>query len=63
MIMSGKMLFEWLSRKRNEPRAAEAARCIDAAVEKIIAEARSLTADLGGNATTVQMGDAIAAAV
>jgi 3-isopropylmalate dehydrogenase len=63
MIMSGKMLFEWLARKRNEPKAADAARCIDVAVEKVIAEARHLTADLGGRASTSQMGDAIAAAV
>ena len=63
MIMSGKMLFEWLGRKRNEPKAADAARCIDAAVEKVVADARCLTADLGGTATTVQMGDAVAAAV
>ena len=63
MIMSGKMLLEWLGRKRNEPRAAEAARLIDAAVDRIIAEARHLTPDLGGKAGTTQMGDAIAAAV
>jgi 3-isopropylmalate dehydrogenase len=63
MIMSGKMLFEWLARKRSEPKAADAARRIDAAVEKVIAEARHLTADLGGRASTSHMGDAIAAAM
>jgi len=63
MIMSGRMLLEWLGRKRNEPRAAEAARLIDAAVDRIIAEARHLTPDLGGKAGTTQMGDAVAAAV
>ena len=63
MIMSGKMLFEWLGRKRNEPKAVEAARLIDAAVDRIISEARHLTSDLGGKAGTKQMGDAIAAAL
>jgi 3-isopropylmalate dehydrogenase len=63
MIMSGKMLFEWLGRKRNEPRAVEAARRIESAVEDIVADARHLTADLGGRATTSEMGDAIARAV
>ena len=63
MIMSGKMLFEWLGRKHNEPKAAEAARRIDAAVDRIIAEEKDLTVDLGGKATTSRMGDAIAAAV
>ena len=57
------MLLEWLGRKRNEPRATDAAARIEAAVEKVIAEAKSLTPDLGGKAGTTQMGDAIAAAV
>jgi 3-isopropylmalate dehydrogenase len=63
MIMSGKMLFEWLGRKRNESRALEAARRIETAVDNIVADARHLTADLGGRATTTDMGDAIARAV
>ncbi|MND05617.1 hypothetical protein D3C83_265220 [compost metagenome] len=63
MIMSGKMLFEWLGRKRSEPRAVEAAKRIDAAMDRVIAEAKHVTADLGGTASTTQMGDAVAAAV
>jgi 3-isopropylmalate dehydrogenase len=63
LIMSGKMLFEWLGRKRSEPKAAQAAKLIDAAVDRVIAEAKHLTADLGGKAGTTEMGDAIAAAV
>ncbi len=63
MIMSGKMLFEWLGRKRGEPKATQAAKLIDAAMDKVIAEAKHLTGDLGGKASTTQMGDAVAAAV
>jgi len=63
MIMSGKMLIEWLGRKRNEPKATQAAKLIDAAMDRVIAEARNLTADLGGKAGTVEMGTAIASAV
>jgi 3-isopropylmalate dehydrogenase len=63
MIMSGQMLLGWLGRKHNEPKATAAAERIQAAVTKVIAEARHLTADLGGKASTQQMGDAIAAAV
>jgi 3-isopropylmalate dehydrogenase len=63
MIMSGKMLIEWLGRKRNEPKATQAAKLIDAAMDKVIAEGKQLTADLGGKAGTRQMGDAVAAAV
>lgn len=61
MIMSGKMLLEWLGRTRNDPKATAAARLIDAGVERVIAEAKHLTGDLGGNAGTKQMGDAIVA--
>jgi len=63
LILSGKMLFEWLGRKRNEPKASAAAQRIDAAVDRVIAEAKHLTGDLGGRASTSEMGDAIAAAV
>ena len=63
LIMSGAMLFDWLGRKRGDAVAVEAARRIEAAVESVIADAKSLTPDLGGSATTAQMGDAIAAAV
>ena len=63
MIMSGKMLFEWLARKHAEPKAAEAAKLIDAAMDKVIAEQHALTPDLGGKGSTSGMGDAIAAAI
>jgi 3-isopropylmalate dehydrogenase len=63
MIMSGQMLLAWLGRKRNERSAAAAARRIEAAVKQVIAEGKHLTRDLGGQASTTQMGDAIAAAV
>jgi len=63
MIMSGKMLLEWLGRKHSEPRAVTAAKLIDDAMEKTIAEARDLTVDLGGKASTTQMGDAVVRAL
>lgn len=63
MIMSGKMLLEWLGRKHAEPKAMAAAALIDAAMERVIAEARHLTSDLNGKASTSEMGSAVAAAV
>jgi len=63
LIVSGKMLLEWLGRKRNEPKATEAARRIDAAMDRVVAEAKHLTPDLGGRASTTEMGSAVAAAV
>jgi 3-isopropylmalate dehydrogenase len=63
MIVSGQMLIGWLGRKHDEPKAVEAAGYIAAAVDKVVAEAKHLTADLGGKAATLEMGDAVAAAV
>ena len=63
MIMSGQMLLSWLGRKHGEPKAVAAAERIRTAVDKVIADAKCLTGDLGGNAGTTQMGDAIVAAV
>src|SRR6185436_15537134 len=63
MIMSGQMLFAWLGHKHAEPKAVEAADVIEHAVERVIRERRALTPDLGGEATTQRMGDAIASAV
>jgi 3-isopropylmalate dehydrogenase len=63
MIMSGQMLLEWLGHKHGEPRAVEAAKRMERAVEGVIQAGKVLTPDLGGKASTSAMGDAIAAAV
>jgi 3-isopropylmalate dehydrogenase len=63
MIMSGQMLMGFLGRKHREPKATKAADLMRAAVTKVMAEAKYLTRDLGGTASTQQMGDAIAAAL
>jgi 3-isopropylmalate dehydrogenase len=60
MIVSTQMLLEWIGRTKREPRATAAARAIERAVEETIETRAALTPDLGGSATTVQMGDAIA---
>jgi 3-isopropylmalate dehydrogenase len=61
MIMSGQMLYAWLGHKHNEPKAVEAADLMEKAVEAVIREGKVLTGDLGGKASTREMGDAIAA--
>jgi 3-isopropylmalate dehydrogenase len=63
MIMSGQMLLAWLGRKHGEPGGTAAAQSIATAVEKVMAEAKHVTVDLGGTATTREMGDAVAAAI
>ncbi len=64
MIMSGQMLMGWLGRKHNE-RQGHRRRRADARrrSRKVIAEGKHLTRDLGGKASTTEMGDAIAAAL
>jgi 3-isopropylmalate dehydrogenase len=63
MIMSGRMLLDWLAVKHGEPRAATAAGHIDRAMERVIDQGRHLTRDLGGTASTAIMGDAVTAAI
>ena len=63
MIMSGQMLLAWLGHKHDEPRAVRAAELMESAMESVIGEARWLTGDLGGKASTTQMGDAVARAI
>ncbi len=63
MIMSGQMLMAWLGHKHGEPRAVKASQLMEQAMENVIKAGRVLTPDLGGKATTSQMGDAVAAEV
>lgn len=55
-ILSAKLMLEWL-------REEEAAQIIDAAVSEVLAEGKVRTRDLGGNSSTSEVGDAIAAKV
>ena len=63
MIMSGKMLLEWLGQKHNEPKASRAANLLDAAMDKVISDELVVTRDLGGKASTKEMGDAVSIAI
>jgi 3-isopropylmalate dehydrogenase len=63
MIISGQMLMAWLGHKHQVPKAIKAANIMERAMERVITEGKVLTPDLGGKASTSQMGDAVAAAV
>jgi 3-isopropylmalate dehydrogenase len=63
MIMSGQMLMAWLGRTRKDAAATRAAELMDHAMERVIADAQHLTRDIGGSASTSEMGDACARAV
>ncbi len=59
MIMSGQMMLSWLANKKNDRDAVLAADEIAGAVEMTLAEKKFLTPDLGGDASTQEMGQAI----
>ena len=60
---SAQMLMAFLGRKHNEPKATAAASFMQTAIDTVVTQAKHLTKDLGGKASTQEMGDAIAAAV
>jgi 3-isopropylmalate dehydrogenase len=59
MILSVAMMCDWLAEKHAEARAAQAAQAIHAAVQRVLAERRCLTPDLGGRASTRDVGRAV----
>ena len=63
MIVSGQMLLGWLGRKHNENKAVAAAGMMGKAIVEVLGKKKNLTADLGGKASTTQMGDAIVEAL
>jgi 3-isopropylmalate dehydrogenase len=63
MIASGQMLMAYLGRRHNEPKATAAASFMQTAIDKVITDGKYLTKDLGGSASTQDMGNAIAQAV
>ena len=62
-ILSAAMMLDWLGERHGDDRARAAGRAIEVAVAKALADAACHTADLGGRASTVAVGDAIAATV
>ncbi len=62
-ILSGALMLDWLGERNGDPGAVEAGREIEAAVERVLAERQALPRDLGGNASTGQVGEAICRAV
>ena len=59
MVLAAKMMLDWLSEKHNDPKCSTAAEAIEKAVTETLR--RGITVpDLGGIATTSEMGDAIA---
>jgi len=53
------MMLSWLGNKKNDSEAIQAARDIELGVEKVFSQMKYVTPDLGGIATTEEMGMAI----
>jgi 3-isopropylmalate dehydrogenase len=60
MILSVGMMLDWLYARHKDNRLARVAQVIDTAVEQALTETKYLTPDLGGTATTSEVGEAIA---
>jgi 3-isopropylmalate dehydrogenase len=59
MVMSVRMLAAWLGHHHGDPRLTAAAEAMRTAVETVLTRPADRTPDLGGTATTEQMGAAI----
>jgi len=59
-ILSVAMMLDWLGDRRSDPDAKKGAKAIETAMAKVLMNPRYHTADLGGNAPTTMVGDAVA---
>lgn len=62
-ILSGAFMLDWLARGHDDPSLARAADRIRSAVERLLAKGVILTRDLGGDATTDEVTEAIRGAL
>ena len=63
LILSAAMLLEWLAERKKAKGGGKAAEAISAAVDKVLADPKKRTADLGGKLGTRKFGEAVAAAL
>jgi 3-isopropylmalate dehydrogenase len=59
MILASKMMLEWLGEHYDDPKCLTVARVVEEAVVKTLRKGITIP-DLGGNATTIEMAEAIA---
>jgi 3-isopropylmalate dehydrogenase len=55
------MLLTWLAERRGDGAVGRAGEAMQAALDKTLAQGKSLTPDLGGRASTAQFADAVMA--
>jgi 3-isopropylmalate dehydrogenase len=59
-ILSAAMMLDWLGERKSDAQAKMSAKAIEDAVAGVLTDLRFHTADLGGKAGTVEVGDAVA---
>jgi len=59
MILASKMMLDWLGEQYNDPKCLDAAKAVEDAVIETLRKGRTVP-DLGGKATTMEMGEAVA---
>lgn len=62
-ILSAAMMLDWLGDQHNDAVCAEAAMTLENAAAKVISDAQVLTPDLGGDASTTDVANAVADAL
>jgi 3-isopropylmalate dehydrogenase len=63
LILSAAMLLEWLAERKKAKGCGKAAEAMTAAVDKVLADPKKRTADLGGKLGTRAFGEAVAKAL
>ena len=63
MILSVAMLLDWIGAKRNNKAFADAGRAMHAAVEAVLANPETRTADIGGRIGTKAFTQAVLSAI
>lgn len=61
MILSASMMLDWLGVRRADPSMTQAAKRLESAVADVLADGSPLTRDLGGEASTTEVADALRA--
>jgi 3-isopropylmalate dehydrogenase len=62
-VLSAAMMLRWLGERNGDIAAEKGAQRIEAAVKLVMSDPQMATPDLGGTSTTVEVGDAIVAAI
>jgi 3-isopropylmalate dehydrogenase len=63
MLLSAAMMLEWLGERHGVPAAADAARTLENAVDRVFAERRVRSPDLGGGDGTGAVAHAVIGAI